>query len=227
MENVAISKLVEFRRKTERSKRTFAEKLYHPPVQRKSEDGGGDYWVRSLSAINNAYKANDNQIILDKIEDISGDLENTSILKTKSMYERNLQILHNFEDIDFKDLIPVTEFEFLERQAKKANFDVNDFPIKIKFNQLYSFNENESIFLGGVLFVAKLGGYTKGELGIFTEAFFRYLNQKYSNDYQISMKNVKVIDVLTLNEVTYDMLEDGVVPRYLESTIDSIKDFNF
>ena len=41
------------------------------------------------------------------------------------------------------------------------------------------------------------------------------------------MKNVKVIDVLTLNEVTYDMLEDGVVPRYLESTIDSIKDFNF
>ena len=223
MENVSISKLVEFRRKTERSKRTFAEKLYQLEVAKKSEDSGGDYWVRSLSAINNAYLNNNNQFIQNKIEDITDDLQNTTVNKTKTMYERNLQILHNFEDIDFIDFIPVAEFEFLEKQAKKANFDVNEFPIKIKFNQLYSFNENDTKFLGGILFVAKLGGYTKGELGIFAEAFFRYLKQKYSHGYEISKNNVKVIDVFTMNEVTFDMLEKGVVPKFLESTIDAIK----
>lgn len=223
MENVSISKLVEFRRKTERSKRTFAEKLYQLEVAKKSDDGGGDYWVRSLSAINKAYLNNNNQFIHDKIEDITDDLQNTTVNKTKTMYERNLQILHNFEEIDFIDLIPVAEFEFLEKQAKKANFDVNEFPIKIKFNQLYSFNENDTKFLGGILFVAKLGGYTKDELGIFAEAFFRYLKQKYSNGYEISKNNVKVIDVFTMNEVTFDMLENGEVPKFLESTIDAIK----
>ena len=223
MENVSISKLVEFRRKTERSKRTFAEKLYQLEVAKKSDDGGGDYWVRSLSAINKAYLNNNNQFIHDKIEDITYDLQNTTVNKTKTMYERNLQILHNFEEIDFIDLIPVAEFEFLEKQAKKANFDVNEFPIKIKFNQLYSFNENDTKFLGGILFVAKLGGYTKDELGIFAEAFFRYLKQKYSNGYEISKNNVKVIDVFTMNEVTFDMLENGEVPKFLESTIDAIK----
>lgn len=223
MENVSISKLVEFRRKTERSKRTFAEKLYQLEVANKSDDGGGDYWVRSLSAINKAYLNNNNQFIHDKIEDITDDLQNTTVNKTKTMYERNLQILHNFEEIDFIDLIPVAEFEFLEKQAKKANFDVNEFPIKIKFNQLYSFNENDTKFLGGILFVAKLGGYTKDELGIFAEAFFRYLKQKYSNGYEISKNNVKVIDVFTMNEVTFDMLENGEVPKFLESTIDAIK----
>lgn len=223
MENVSISKLVEFRRKTERSKRTFAEKLYQLEVAKKSDDGGGDYWVRSLSAINKAYLNNNNQFIHDKIEDITDDPQNTTVNKTKTMYERNLQILHNFEEIDFIDLIPVAEFEFLEKQAKKANFDVNEFPIKIKFNQLYSFNENDTKFLGGILFVAKLGGYTKDELGIFAEAFFRYLKQKYSNGYEISKNNVKVIDVFTMNEVTFDMLENGEVPKFLESTIDAIK----
>ncbi|HAP95669.1 hypothetical protein [Epilithonimonas hominis] len=223
MENVSISKLVEFRRKTERSKRTFAEKLYQLEGAKKSDDGGGDYWVRSLSAINKAYLNNNNQFIHDKIEDITDDLQNTTVNKTKTMYERNLQILHNFEEIDFIDLIPVAEFEFLEKQAKKANFDVNEFPIKIKFNQLYSFNENDTKFLGGILFVAKLGGYTKDELGIFAEAFFRYLKQKYSNGYEISKNNVKVIDVFTMNEVTFDMLENGEVPKFLESTIDAIK----
>ena len=227
MENVSISKLVEFRRKTERSKRTFAEKLYQLEVAKKSEDSGGDYWVRSLSAINNAYLNNNNQFIQNKIEDITDDLQKTTVNKTKTMYERNLQILHNFENIDFKDLIPVPEFEFLEKQAKKANFDVNEFPIKIKFNQLYSFNENDTKFLGGILFVAKLGGYTKAELGIFAEAFFRYLKQKYSNDYEISKNNVKVIDVFTMNEVTFYMLESGEVPKFLESTVEEIKNLKW
>ncbi len=224
MKNLSIGQLVEFRRKTDRSKRTFVERLTQPIVEVKSEDSGGDYWVRSMSAINRAYLNSDNQFIKNKIDDINIDLKNSKVLTTKLMYERNLQILHNFEDLDFRDFIPVLNFTFLQKEAKKANFDVNNLPIKIRFNQLYSFEENKIKFIGGVLFVAKLKGYNKIELGIFCEAFYRYLRQKYSKDYEISLENIKVVDVMTLEEVTYKMLEDGIVSKQLENTINLIVD---
>lgn len=222
MKNLSIGQIVEFRKKTDRAKKTFVERLSQPIEEKKIEDGGGDYWVRSMSAINRAYLTSDNQFIKNKIDDITADLLKSTVNTTKLMYERNLQILHNFEDIDFKDFIPVSNFTFLEKEAKKANFDINNLPIKIKFNQLYVFENNKIKYIGGILFVAKLRGYTKTELGVFCEAFFRYLRQKYSKDYIISVENIKVVDVITLEEVTYEMLENGSVPKQLENTINLI-----
>lgn len=222
MKNLSIGQIVEFRKKTDRAKRTFVERLSQPIEEKKTEDGGGDYWVRSMSAINRAYLTSDNQFIKNKIDDINVDLLNSTVNTTKLMYERNLQILHNFEDIDFKDFVPAKNFTFLEKEAKKANFNINDLPVKIKFNQLYTFEDNSINYIGGVLFVAKLRGYSKIELGIYCEAFYRYLRQKYSKNYRISVENIKVVDVITLEEVTFEMLENGSISKQLENTINLI-----
>lgn len=58
--------LIDFRGYSEVKKRNFASKLRQritEPNQTESEAGGGDYWVRCISAINAACHDNDNRIL--------------------------------------------------------------------------------------------------------------------------------------------------------------------
>ncbi|MDO6808877.1 hypothetical protein Q4603_09655 [Zobellia galactanivorans] len=63
-----IKKLVEFRRLSKGRQQTFANRL---KVTKEANSGGGDYWVRSISTISNAFRVNDNALIKAKLEEVS------------------------------------------------------------------------------------------------------------------------------------------------------------
>ena len=65
MQALSIKKIVEFRGKSDRSKKTFALALKRDKLKPET-DGGGDYWISCLSAISNSYKANDIESIIAK-----------------------------------------------------------------------------------------------------------------------------------------------------------------
>ncbi|WP_299362152.1 hypothetical protein [Winogradskyella sp.] len=65
LKKLPVKKLVEFRRLSKRRQLTFTNRLKSP---KESSSSGGDYWVRSISAISNAFRENDNSYINKKLE---------------------------------------------------------------------------------------------------------------------------------------------------------------
>ena len=70
MNELTIKNIVNFRTKSDRSKKTFALNLKLEKERKAIDEGGGDYWISSLSAISNAYKLDDIQPIYDKIDEL-------------------------------------------------------------------------------------------------------------------------------------------------------------
>lgn len=105
MKKLSVKSIVEFRGKTEKGKKKFATDL-KLNKEKNSTEGGGDYWVSSLSAISNSCKSNDLQFINDKMDELKEKFENTEYKKTKTMYQRNIDILYNYEDFDLKKWRP-------------------------------------------------------------------------------------------------------------------------
>ena len=185
-------------------------------------DGGGDYWVRSLSALSNAIKEKNTEPIKDKIVDISNDFKPNMIKQTKDMYERNLNILHNYEDFDFSNWLPANA-RILSRNSKKAIIDISGIPVQITPSQVYSFEEGEDRYVGAIWFLAKLEGFKKPELGIFAEALHIYLSANFEHSHQVSAKNCLIVDVLNKEEVNYQMIVDSEIPSLLFETLEIIK----
>lgn len=94
--------LIEFRRKSARSKKNFVTSLKVDKVKLASE-GGGDYWISCLSAISNSYKLNDLEAIKDKIDELKAKMNKTDSSRIKTMYSRNIEILSAYQDFDLKN----------------------------------------------------------------------------------------------------------------------------
>jgi len=74
MKDIRVKDLVTFRSLSERRQSTFIINLQKEKIVKEKEEGkGGDYWVRSISALNNAFRENDNSFIANKITDILND----------------------------------------------------------------------------------------------------------------------------------------------------------
>jgi len=58
MKKISVNNIVKFRLKAEKNRKAFLNSV-NKKAEAKSE-GGGNYWVRSLSAMNNAFKLNSN-----------------------------------------------------------------------------------------------------------------------------------------------------------------------
>ncbi|MFN7687505.1 MAG: hypothetical protein ACK5OP_07210 [Sphingobacteriales bacterium] len=222
MRKITVKNIIIFRKKTDKTKKTFLKTL--EKVKAGDTESGGNYWVRSISAINNAFKTNNNQIIREKIEDITDDLNITKRTQTKDMYQRNLAILHNYEDFDFSTWYPNKTFKILDKSNKKSVIEIGHIPIQILPNQVFSFSRGKIDYVGAVWFVAKLDGYTKAELGIFAETLFYYLNHNYAKGYEISPEYCLIVDVLNLEKITYQMLLDKKIPSVLKGTLSSIRE---
>jgi len=111
--NLPVMDLVRFKRLTERSRSTFANNL-KLPKKPKSSSGGGNYWTRSVSGISKAFKNNDNSFIHEKIESVSSVYDSTKSETTRTMYKRNLEILHNYIDFDFRTWRPPIDLQYLD-----------------------------------------------------------------------------------------------------------------
>ena len=96
MKKLSIKKLLEFRGKSEKGKKTFVENIKSSKVEVPAE-GGGDYWITSLSAISNSYKKTDLSIVNEKIDELREKLGNTKHNITKNMYQRNIDILKKYK----------------------------------------------------------------------------------------------------------------------------------
>ncbi|WP_294332615.1 hypothetical protein [uncultured Chryseobacterium sp.] len=226
MKNIRVKDLIIFRSLSERRQITFVSNLQKEKIVKDEDEGsGGNYWVRSISALNNAFRENDNTFIKEKINDILNDYNPKLDNRTKVKYDRNLQILHNYEDFDFRSITPSGEIEILLKVRKNGVIDVNGLDLKVETHHIYAFDSDNKTYLGAVLFAVQKGGYKLDELGIFAEAIFTFLVKNYSEKYIIDPSFIKVIDVMTHEIVDYQMIADGTVASLLNVTVEDIKTF--
>ncbi|MCE3074655.1 hypothetical protein [Chryseobacterium gwangjuense] len=227
MKDIRVKDLIKFRGLSERRQSTFITNLQKEKIEKEKDDStGGDYWVRSISALNNAFKENDNSFISEKITDILNDYTPKLDKGTKLKYDRNLQILYNYEDFDFRSVTPSEDIEILSKVRKSGVIDIKGFSLKVETHHIYTFNIEDKNYLGALLFAAQKDGYKPYELGVFAEAIFMFLENNYSEKYIISPSFMKVIDVMTHEIVDYQMVLDGKFPSLIISIIEDIKSFN-
>ncbi len=222
MKKISVKNIIVFRKKSDKSKKTFLDTINNPKAL-DSDGGGGNYWVRSLSALSSSFKTNDNKYIKDKIDDISDNYNKSKSKQTKDMYQRNLDILYNYEDFDFSTWYPNKSFKIVDKANKKSIIEINKIPVQVIPNQVFTFTKNKVEYVGAIWFVAKLEGYTKAEFGIFAETLFNYLKNNFSTKYEVSPENCLVVDVLNIDKVNYQMVLDDEIPALLQETLKLIR----
>lgn len=227
MEKIRIKELIEFRTKSsDKSKRNFALKLKTRKPKEKKEDeknGGGNYWSISNSTIYNTFKHGKDEFYDEKIEDVINRDKNTEVKKDKIMYQRNLDILRSFKEFDILSLRPntITKFETIHKSVKVIT--IQNFPIYINPDLVFHFEENGKEFIGSLLLVPQLNGFTKANLGIFCEVLYQFLNKHYSKDYQISEEYCIAIDTYNASKISYLDLINHKTPSLLKSTLEKLK----
>lgn len=227
MEKISISKVVEFRRLKDGSRLTFVNNLKKPKQPKLSKEGkpseGGDYWTTSLSTISNVYKENDSNLIPAKIDDLLNRHDLAKARISKDMYLRNIELLHNVENFNFEIFKPEFHLNYLSKPREKSIFKINQIPVQVLPQHVFTYTENDISKIGAVWFVTKLGGYKIEEIGVFSDALYRYLNLNYSSNFVINLDFCTAFDVSSLQHVHYSMLDNKTVPMILESTINTLK----
>src|SRR5690606_39323086 len=120
MNKITITNLVDFSRKTPVGRQTLVNNLKTPKVKATDEESGGDYWISALSCISRAFVDNRSNPIGDKIDELIDKIEVHEAKITKDMYQRNINILQNFEEFDFETLKPQTELTYHKKPKDKS-----------------------------------------------------------------------------------------------------------
>lgn len=213
-----IKKLVEFRRLSKGRQQTFANRL---KVTKEASSSGGDYWVRSISTISNAYRANDNSLVKAKLEEVSNLYNAEQRSQTKTMYKRNLEILTKYQNFDFTEWWPSADLNFLRKP--QSILEMNGLPIQIRPQQIFSFGADNNQSVGGIWFITWLQGYKDEDLGIYSESLFRYLSSYYSDDYIINPAACMAVDISKMKVIGYNKVIEGEIPSLLDASIAKIK----
>ncbi len=222
MKKVTVKNLIEFRGKNERTRITFVNNL--KKAKKKSEDGsGGDYWISCLSAVRNSFKYDNEDLLDDKISELVEKIKVTEIKRIKDQFNRNIDILNNFKEFEIQHLKPNVDLTFLKQPKIKSLLDIKGFPIEAKPCHIYTFSENNSEEIGGIWFIAKLKGFKKSELGMFTDILYRYLDKHYSKDFYVNPDYCLAVDLFNGQEVNYSEIQNGNIPTLINSTLDELK----
>lgn len=228
MEKIRVAELIEFRRKkTDKSKFNYANKLKKRvtiPKLPDEEASGGDYWVTSRSCIQNVFKYNSPKLYDEKIEELIRKIDGTASENVKTQFQRNVDILNNFKDFDFDELKPLEDLEYLKLNKGDTVLSINQIPVFIKPNLVFSFKKDDKVFVGGICFVTKIEIYSKDEIGMFCEMLNRYLVNAYGDKFQISEAHCMVLDTYTTKCVTSLELSSGAVPLLVDSTVSKFKE---
>lgn len=136
MEKITVKKLIEFRKKTDRTKLTFVNNLNK---EKKESDGGGDYWISCLSAIRNTFKLNDADLLDEKINLLLEKIKVTEKTSVKDQFKKNIEILNIFKDYDFQHLRPNSNLIFLTQPKNHSILNIKGFPIEAKPCHIFHF----------------------------------------------------------------------------------------
>lgn len=226
MHKITIKELVNFRRRTDRTRKSFAYKLKTREVKEKSDEdgGGGDYWITSTSTIYNVFKYEDIDFYDSKIEELLIKYNDSEDVRIKNMHQRNSNILASFKDFDFSDSRPASILKF-ERVPKFYKIlTIDGFPLYINPSLLFSYQKNGKDELGALWLIPQLNGFQKSELGMFCEVLYRFLIKNYSAKYQISEDFCIAIDTFNAQKVTYKELLNGDFPFLIDKILREIKE---
>jgi len=228
MQKITIKELVDFRRKSDRSKKNFAFKLKNRNVKEKSEvdseESGGDYWVTSTSCVYNVFKHGNAELYDVKVDELRSKFENTEDKRIKSMYQRNIDILTSFKEFDFNELKPSNGLKYEKVPKIYKILTIDSFPLFVNPSLLFTYDKNGKQELGALWLIPKLNGFEKSELGMFCEILYRLLVKSYSDNYQISEDNCIAIDTFNAQKVIYTDLLKGNVPFLIDKTLNEIKE---
>lgn len=205
-------------RKKDNSRITYFNNLNKE--KQSSSESGGDYWIRSWSAVRNCFFNNDLSLLDEKVNILNELIQSCQNEQTKNQYQKNIDILIKMKEFDFKSLKPNLSVEFL-KPTKKTIIE-KGLEIEVKPCKIYSFIENESDELGAVWFVAKKDGFSKEELAMFTDAIYRFLDKNYSNEYFINPTYCIAIDIYNGQEVRYSEILDKRIPKLIDNTLNDI-----
>ncbi len=216
---ISIKKLAEFRRYSDDQRKNFVNKL-KIPKEPKTDNNGGNYWARSLSAISSAFKNNDNTCIREKIDKVTPLYEASGNKKIKQQYERNLKILHDFEDFNFANLYPDDKLMFLKKSSLLLT--IKDLPMKVQPNHVFAYGSKEEPTVGGIWFVVWSKVFNAGDLGIFSEALYTYLVEVYKDKYKVDPNYCLIMDAQGMQTITFNEVLEGKVPALFRNTIDTL-----
>lgn len=222
MKKLSIKDIIDFRGRSDRSKKTFATNL-KLDTKKNGTESGGDYWVSCLSAISKSYKFNNSDFINDKIYELEEKFEAHGNKSVKTMYERNISILYGFENFDFTLWKPKEEVTFLKKHKSDFVQSIKGLQLKATPQHVFSYEGKGVNLVGSIWFIAKLGGYGKNELGMFTDILFRYLKNTYSEKFDLAPTYCIAVDTVSNIAVNYRELQEGKVSLLLDKTLDEIK----
>ncbi len=225
MKKLSVAAIVDFQRRSEKSKKTFVNDLRLDVEKKENEegDGGRHYWITSLSAVSNAYKSNDLQLIKQKIDQLEEKFENSDNKRSKIMYQRNIDILYGFEDVDFKKWQPSRQPKFLVKSKLKSLIEIKGFQIQALPHHVYSYEKNDKEEVGAVWFVAKVNGFTRLELALFSDILFRYLEINFSDKYIVNPKYCIAVDAVQNVAINYSQIQRGDINTLLIPTLDELR----
>jgi hypothetical protein len=224
MKKISIKNLIEFRKKSEISKKTFIEKIKSNKIEQPA-DGGGDYWITSLSAVCNSYRQDNLSSVNEKIFELQDKLNDTKYTITKNMYQRNILNLQNYKAINLKKLRPIQKLSFLKKSTGNPLLTIKGLQIEAKPSHIFTFGDKDEEKVGAIWFVAKVNGYRLEEVGMFCDMLYRFLKHNYSKKYQLIPKYCIAVDMVSGHTVDYTKIEDETLSQILTSTLDEINKF--
>lgn len=224
MKMIKIKDLVDFGRATDKRRKNLARKFRDNTSQKeqKHSKSGGDYWISSTSCIVNVIKTGERNLYEEKIEYLYSKLQKTEYQRTKTMYQRNIDIVTQFLDFE-QDLMPKVKYEFIAIPRQSKMIEMEGFPLQVNPQLIYSFEEDGQPTIGSVWVVTKLSGYNKFELGLFCEILYKFLIRNYQKDYQISEQRCTVIETFNALKIDYSELSSGKIPNKLDETLREIR----
>lgn len=224
MKKLSIPNIVKFRKKSAKSKKSFAADLKKDKIKNEKE-GGGDYWIIAISAVAQGFKLNSSNGVKEKIEELEGKFENTDFKRIKTMYRRNIDILYKYENFNYKEWRAGAKMSFLKNNKTNSVLKIKGLMVEAKPHHVFTYKKKGIEAVGAIWFVSRLSGYKIDELGMFVDLLYRYLNVNYSKKYTVSEQYCLVVDVSSDLSVSYSDLKEGSVPAILNNALDEINRF--
>ncbi len=221
MKRISVKNLIDFRKRSSNGKKTFVASLKSNNAKPQTE-GGGNYWISSLSAILRSYRNNDLEPIDLKIDELQEKASNSPVTRTKDMYKQNIAVLRKYNTLDLRELRPNEKLSFLRKSSFEPFLTIKGLEVEARPSDIFTFTVEGVKNVGSIWFTAKVRGYKIEEVGLFCDLLYRSLRHNYSKQYQLHPKHCVAVDVFSGLIVNYSEIESGKVPQVLNLTLDEI-----